>query len=106
MAKRNGSSPKMPDLRNATPMYITDELGAIRDQQKGLKKLEGYFKDALLARVSAGSVTEGENYTAQVSSESRTTLDTKGIREEMGPDWCSERSQTTDFIKVSTKKAE
>lgn len=50
-----GSKPKfkMPNFANATPEGLTDMLGEVREQIKDLQKLEGLYKEALTARLSA-----------------------------------------------------
>lgn len=40
---------KMPNLANATPEGVIDMLGEVREQMKGLEKLEGIYKEWLKA---------------------------------------------------------
>lgn len=95
---------KDPNLNNATPGFLVDEIGMLRTEMKALEKKEAFFKEALLARVKPGQRVEGELYYAEISSECRTGLDTQRIKEEFGEDWCAERSKTTEYTKVSTKR--
>jgi hypothetical protein len=97
---------KMPDLSNATPTFLVDELGKLREQASDLKKLEGVYKQALMARLNGKQVVEGEEFVAMISSEKRTSLDTSKIKEEMDDDWVQEHSRTTEFKKISTKRVE
>lgn len=51
MAKGKATDIKLPNLQNATPAFIIDEIGLIRLKQKILKKLEGVHKEALNAKL-------------------------------------------------------
>jgi len=57
---------KMPDLSNATPPALVDWLGDVRDELKDLKKLEGFFKEGLLARVGDDKTVRGEVFSALI----------------------------------------
>lgn len=48
-----GDKPKfeMPKLDNATPSFLIDELGKVREQIKHLEKYEGIYKEALMGRI-------------------------------------------------------
>lgn len=48
-----GDKPKfeMPKLDNATPSFLIDELGKVREQIKHLEKYEGIYKEALQGRI-------------------------------------------------------
>ena len=41
----------MPNLSNATPEGLVDMLGELREAKKDLEKLEGIYKNALMARL-------------------------------------------------------
>jgi len=54
---------KLPDLSNATPPYLADELGDIRAEIKRLQKLEGLYKDVLEAKKDPEATTvEGDKW--------------------------------------------
>lgn len=52
-----------PNLENATPEWLVDELGRIRRIFSRAKKLEGYYKEALKARWPMIDDPSGETYT-------------------------------------------
>ncbi len=95
---------EMPNLDNATAMAIVDWLGETREELKRLGKLEGYYKQALLARTGGAGAVEGEVFSALIEDSERTTLDTTSIRTEMGPEWCEERSKTSEFLVIRTTR--
>lgn len=41
----------LPNLDNATPSFLADELGAVRKEIKALEKLAAFFKTALKSRI-------------------------------------------------------
>src|SRR5690349_13162082 len=41
---------QVPNLGNATPHFLTDELGYVQSAIKRLEKLEGLYKEALKAK--------------------------------------------------------
>jgi len=50
----------LPNLDNATPNVLVDWIGNVREQMKELKQLEGYYKEALLARAGDEYEIAGE----------------------------------------------
>ena len=96
----------LPNFANATPEFLTDELGRIRKDIKALEKEKDLVSEALKAR---GRILElntftGEYYTSEVVEMSRSGLDTAAIREEMGEDWCAERTKTTTYEQINVKE--
>lgn len=51
-----------PNLENATPEWLVDELGRIRRIMSRVKKLEGFYKEALKARWPMIDDPSGETY--------------------------------------------
>ncbi len=95
----------IPNLDNATPEFLIDEIERVRDEQKPLKKLEGIYKEALKARLPENqNAVEGEFYAGIISEEERTGLDTAKIRKDMDDDWIQEHSTTSTYAKISTVK--
>lgn len=100
------SKTPIPNLSNATPEFLTDELGDLRKQIKGLEKQKDLITEALKGRARILEQTSfvGERYTADLVQLSRSGLDTTAIREEMGEDWCAERTKTTDYEQLNVKE--
>ena len=93
------------NLDNATPEFLADELGEIRDKQKTLKKQEGFIKAALKARVDDDTISvTGEFYTALFSDLERTGLNTAKIKAEHNEAWIIENSTTTPYSQIKTVK--
>ncbi len=57
---------RMPDLSNATPGSLVDWIGGVREELKDLKKLEGFFKEGLLARLDGKNTVTGDDFSALV----------------------------------------
>ena len=96
---------EMPNLSNATPGFLVDELGNIRDQIKELKKREGFFKQALEARLDpAQDEVDGDVYKATISEVVSERLNTSGIREEMSAEWVKAHSSVSEYRTIRTKK--
>ena len=98
---------KAPNLSNATPGFLADELGALRDKIKDLQKLEGFYKEALLGKVRRKNTQTGEfkgdKYTAVITQETQFRIDTTGLKKEFGEDWYTEHCMELSFSKVSVK---
>lgn len=92
------------NLSNATPEFLVDELGKIRDQQKILEKQEGFYKEALKARLDGRTFVDGEEYLASIATQERTSLDQQKIKEDMGDEWIKKYSKTTEFQVIRTNK--
>lgn len=96
----------MPDVTAMTPEEIADMLGEIREVTKGLKKKEGFLKEALLARAQENAMTmvQGATFGAVITVESQSRLDTEAIRRDMSEKWISDHSKGIEFFKVTTKR--
>jgi len=56
-------SDAMPDLSNATPSFLIDEIGTQRVIKTAAEKLEKFYKTALYARMGDDETTvEGEKF--------------------------------------------
>ena len=95
---------RVPDLTNATPEFLVDELGSLRDQIKELAKQEKMIKTALLARSEGVSTINGDRYSAQINDQVQERFDQEGTRAEMGEEWWSEHLKTIEFKVVKTAK--
>lgn len=79
MAKRLKQA--MPNLANATPEFIVDELGRVREQLNDLKTLEGFLKQGLLGRRADGqNVISGQVYDCLISSDSQIRISADKVR--------------------------
>lgn len=98
---------RMPNLANATPGFIVDELGAVRKKLSKLKKLEGFYKEALRARLKKNQrVVEGEKFSATITKSARTSLNTDAVKEEMGAGWWKDRCVTKTIETIRTDELE
>jgi hypothetical protein len=96
---------KMPNLDNATPGFIVDELGSVREEIKNLVKFEGYYKEALKARLEPGQATvDGETFSALIVDTEQVRLDTARIKEDMDEVWLDEHSKLIEFITIKTAR--
>jgi len=95
----------LPDLANATPSFLVDEIGYLRECMKLIKKREGYFKEALIARLEPAQATiDGERYSALIENLSRSGLNTEKIRAEMSVEWIELHTTTTDYVQIKTTR--
>ena len=95
---------RMPNLDNATPGYLADELGKAREKKKEYEQLEGFYKSALVARLGDETECEGDEFVAEVTESSRTALSAPLVRASMDQDWIDEHSTTSYFNVVKTKR--
>ncbi len=95
---------RMPDLSNATPTFLVDELGGVREQIKELQKLEGFYKEALQARSGGKTTIEGETFVALLTDQTQQRIDTKGLKEEFGEEWYQDHTKTIEFKKIQTTR--
>lgn len=64
-----------PDLANATPEFLLDELGQTREVKKASEGHEAFLKTALLARLEDGETAiEGELFDGTISEGGSTRL--------------------------------
>ena len=97
---------QMTNLANATPEFLVDELGDIREQVRVLKKQEGFYKTALKARMDYDEMILGERYKGVKTQKERTGLDVAKIREDMDEDWIDDHTVTSDYDQIDTPKRE
>lgn len=97
---------------NTTPEMLVDELGLIKAWASYYKAAEEFHKEALKARTAKErtrvknpiSTFQGDKFEATFSNRSRTGLNTEAIRNEMGDEWVSDHSSTTDYVEIRTKE--
>ncbi len=95
----------LPDLDNATPSILVDWLGGVREQMKELKQLEGYYKEALTARIDEGeSEVVGETFSAEIIDVEQMRIDGDTVKEEMGEEWWTDHCKLVEFKQIRTKR--
>lgn len=107
MAKKNGRPTfKTPNLENATPGFIVDELGRTREKIADLKKLEGIYKEALSGRVDEDQqLVEGEKtFNATIEEVEQMRFDSAGAKKEFGEAWYIEHSKLISFRTIRTMR--
>src|SRR5436190_19384012 len=77
---------QVPDLSNATPTYLLDEIGRIRVEANRLKFIEGVFKDALRSRITTQQLEGvepivGERFVGYYEEITQSRIDTEAVRE-------------------------
>ncbi len=102
-ASKKSTKSGLPNLDNATPEVLVDWLGDVREKAKELKQLEGYYKEALMARAEDDLIT-GEVFYATIEEVEQMRLDTSAVKEEMGDEWWEDHCKLTSYKKVSTKR--
>ncbi len=102
MAKKNS---RMPNLDNATPMSLVDDLGETREKISALKKLEGIYKEALKARLDEGQETvEGDKFNALIEQVTQSRLDTDQVKLRLQPEILETCYKEITFITIRTSR--
>jgi hypothetical protein len=78
---------------------LVDQLGGIKAAIADLQSREKALRDELLAR--SVSQAEGAQFGAVISQSVRWTLDTKGVKAEMGEVWYDRHCRQTPVTTVS-----
>jgi len=76
----------IPNLENATPGFLVDELGKIRAEASRLKFLEGIYKQALEARCTPTQLNGtkfimGETFVGDWVEKTQERVDTNKVKE-------------------------
>lgn len=101
---------RIPDLSNATPSFLVDELGSLREQIKDMQKYEGILKERLKAeyendaKYKAEGSIKGTTFSVKATEVVQVRLDGDRIREEMGDEWCTAHSKEIKYIELRTKR--
>jgi len=78
---------KPPNFANATPEYLIDALGEIREMSKKCKKWEGWFKEAILGRrADFKAAINGEAYSGLLVDGEQVRIDSDAVREHFKDD--------------------
>lgn len=96
---------RTPNLANATPESLVDDLGWIRDLLKLLGKREGFVKEALKGRWPEDSATiEGDNYSALKEHVTQERIKSDLVREFLNPADLPKVSETLEFDQIRTTR--
>jgi len=76
---------QMPNLANATPSFLVDELGALKRQISDLEKTEAFLKEALKARLKDQRTVVGEQFTMIITTVTQERIDPNKVRELLTP---------------------
>ena len=91
-AEKVVTDPKaIPNLSNATPQGLVDQIGELRAEAKRLEFLEGVYKEALKARVTENELKGldqilGEIYIGSYEDKRQERIDTAAVREHFAND--------------------
>lgn len=100
----------IPNLENATPEFLVDEIGRIRIEASRLKYLEGIYKQALEARASdghlnGGKLVTGDKFIGHFEVVTQERIDTTSVREYFvnNPEILKELTKVVTFRQLKTQ---
>jgi hypothetical protein len=103
----------VPDLSNATPTFLLDEVGRIRAEANRLKFLEGVYKDALRARITTQQLNGeepilGDKYVGYYENISQVRIDSEAVREHFrnDPDTLEKLCKVIEYPQLNVKPKE
>ena len=106
----NKPTQTIPNLENATPGFLVDEIAKIRVEAARLKFLEGVYKQALEARVSpeqkkGTAIIEGTYAVASYRHQLQERIDTDAVKEYFKdkPEELRKVMKVIEFDVLSTK---
>jgi hypothetical protein len=95
---------ELPNLSNATPTYLADEIGAMRKEKKRLETLEAFFMQALKARKGDDKIVKGEKFELEFQSITQYRLDNEKVRELLTEDQLSECTKEVTFEQAKSRE--
>lgn len=108
---RLGDTFVIPNLENATPSFLVDELGETRKRMSDLKKYEGMLNQRLQAErrdvieTTKGEPTwEGDNYGVSFTPGCRVTTDMDALQKDNPEVDITKYERRTDFMTVRTPR--
>lgn len=111
--KAMSEAKNVPDLSNATPTFLLDEIGRIRVESNRLKFLEGVFKDALRSRISTQQLEGvepivGDQFVGYYESMVQRRIDTDRVREHFknDPATLNTLMKTIEYPQLNVKPKE
>jgi hypothetical protein len=100
----------VPNLENATPSFLIDEIGRMRVEAARLQFLDGIYKSALKARVTdlqlnGGSFIKGEKFVGDYEQKTQERVDTAAVREHFknDPEILAKLIKIVTFKQLNTK---
>lgn len=112
-AKAMAEAKQVPDLSNATPTYLLDEIGRIRAEASRLKFVEGVFKDALRGRISKAQLKGeepilGEKFVGFYEEITQSRIDSDAVRGYFAndPETLARLSKTISYPQLNIKPKE
>lgn len=104
---------QVPDLSNATPTYLLDEIGRIRVESNRLKFIETIFKDALRSRVTGTQLSGedpiiGERYVGYYEDVTQSRIDADAVRAHFrnDPETLAKLCKTISYPQLNVKPKE
>lgn len=91
-------------IAHITGAAAVDILGELNDAIKKMKQDIGSMKEILKSENPDGGEILGRTYRVTVTNSSRTTLDTASVRKEMGDDWYTLHSATSEIQTIRSFK--
>jgi hypothetical protein len=97
---------EIPNLDNATPEGLIDQIFEQREIQKNAKQLEGILRQRFDTLIGDKKTCESETCVAMITTTSQDRLNTEMIRAEMTPEWIQKYSKVTPMttLKITAKK--
>jgi len=104
MAKK----PKLVMPANATPEFLIDELGRLRDEIKERTDLQDFYKAGLKARAKELNVTTitGEKYVGEYVDMERSGIPIEAVRAHTTKEWQEENTVITAYTQLNIKEIE
>ena len=96
---------EIPDLSNATPTFLVDQIGLQRQIQKDAKFLEGIYKQALDARRDKTvDFVEGDTFRGEYTTSPRESVNSGAVRADFPPGTHPQYYQVTEVTMLKTPK--
>jgi hypothetical protein len=96
-----------PNLGNATPMSLTDEIGFLRRWESFIEKQKKFLEAALKARLDDKTTCEGEFWSVEVIKATQTRVSADLARERLSPQiLASIQNQVTMNMMKFTRKGQ
>lgn len=91
----------LPDLSNATPSMLIDEIGKMSAMSNYLKKSIDVYKEALYARTGKTEQhIEGERYQGEIKKSQRVAVDQTAVKEKYPMENFPELYSTTEVFSL------
>lgn len=99
------AAPEVPELGNATPEGMLEELGRVNEARKALDKVEKILKGRIAAVSGNAKEIDSDNFTYRKGTSERTALNQSLAKEKLGEFGVLEECMTTsEFERVTIKR--